>query len=321
MLPHVIHAPVAAALDPETWARDNVETVRRDLVRHGAVLLRGFRIDSPQRFETVYGTLLGAPLPYVERSSPRTAVNGNVFTSTEYPASRPIFLHNEQSYNLTFPRFIGFYCQTPAQEGGETPLADTRRVWSRIAPTVREALIERDYLYRRVFGAGMGYAWRDAYQVDTPEALQAYCDSRAISLTWLDDARLMAVTSQRRSVAARHPESGELTWFNHLTFFHSSTLEPDLRELMSEVCAQDELPHATYFGDGAEIDDDIVDGLRAAYRAEEVAFTWQAHDLLLLDNLLTAHGRRPFRGERRVLVAMSEGENWSNVALASAPPV
>lgn len=320
VLPFVIEASAAAAGDPEGWASDNVATVRDRLTRHGAVLLRGFQIDSPQRFEAVYQALLGPPLPYIERSSPRTVVKGNVFTSTEYPAGRPIFLHNEQSYNLTFPRFIGFYCQTPAETGGETPLANTRGVWSRIAPAIRDSLVERGYLYRRVFGAGMGYAWRDAYQVETPEDLEAYCQAQAISLTWLDSARKAAATRQRRSVAARHPESGELTWFNHLTFFHPTSLEPDLREMIAEVCGEDELPHATYFGDGAAIDDAIMDELRAAYRAEETTFPWQAYDLLLLDNLLTAHGRRPFRGSRRVLVAMSQGEHWSNVAMTGASP-
>ncbi|WP_281425855.1 TauD/TfdA family dioxygenase [Polymorphospora rubra] len=33
--------------------------------------------------------------------------------------------------------------------------------------------------------------------------------------------------------------------------------------------------------------------------------TWRAGDLLLIDNVLTAHGRRSFEGTRRVLVAMS----------------
>jgi hypothetical protein len=32
---------------------------------------------------------------------------------------------------------------------------------------------------------------------------------------------------------------------------------------------------------------------------------WRRGDLLLIDNMLTAHGRRPCTGDRRVLVAMS----------------
>jgi alpha-ketoglutarate-dependent taurine dioxygenase len=33
---------------------------------------------------------------------------------------------------------------------------------------------------------------------------------------------------------------------------------------------------------------------------------WNAGDLLLIDNVLVGHGRRPFVGDRRVLVAMSD---------------
>ena len=45
-------------------------------------------------------------------------------------------------------------------------------------------------------------------------------------------------------------------------------------------------------------------GSRLALRAETVTFPWRRGDVLLLDNMLTAHGRRPFTGDRRVLVAM-----------------
>ena len=39
-------------------------------------------------------------------------------------------------------------------------------------------------------------------------------------------------------------------------------------------------------------------------RAEAVTFSRQRGDVLVLDHMLTAHGRRPFTGARRVLVAM-----------------
>jgi alpha-ketoglutarate-dependent taurine dioxygenase len=49
-----------------------------------------------------------------------------------------------------------------------------------------------------------------------------------------------------------------------------------------------------------------VEQIRQAYRQETVAFPWQKGDLLMLDNMLVAHGRNPFSGERKVIVSMAE---------------
>jgi len=42
------------------------------------------------------------------------------------------------------------------------------------------------------------------------------------------------------------------------------------------------------------------------YQQEAVIFPWQAGDILMLDNMLTSHGRKPFVGARKVLVGMAE---------------
>lgn len=39
----------------------------------------------------------------------------------------------------------------------------------------------------------------------------------------------------------------------------------------------------------------------------KVVFPWQTGDVLMLDNMLTAHAREPFQGPRKVVVAMAEG--------------
>jgi alpha-ketoglutarate-dependent taurine dioxygenase len=105
---------------------------------------------------------------------------------------------------------------------------------------------------------------------------------------------------------SRHPRTGELVWFNHATFFHVSTLEPTLRDSMLAEFPEGELPANTYYGDGSPIEPEVLDHLRAAYHAETVSFPWQAGDLLLLDNMLVAHGRAPYAGPRQILVGMAE---------------
>jgi alpha-ketoglutarate-dependent taurine dioxygenase len=74
---------------------------------------------------------------------------------------------------------------------------------------------------------------------------------------------------------------------------------------LSEFSLND-LPYNTYYGDGSPIEDEVVDEIREAYRQETVAFPWQAGDVLMMDNMLVAHGRNPFSGTRKILVAMGE---------------
>jgi hypothetical protein len=49
-----------------------------------------------------------------------------------------------------------------------------------------------------------------------------------------------------------------------------------------------------------------VEQIYEAYRQEQVAFDWQTGDILMLDNMLCAHGREPFVAPREIAVAMAE---------------
>ena len=61
-----------------------------------------------------------------------------------------------------------------------------------------------------------------------------------------------------------------------------------------------------HYGDGGRIPDEVMDHLRAAYRAASTRFDWERDDILIVDNMLAAHGREPFTGPRKIAVAMAE---------------
>jgi hypothetical protein len=59
--------------------------------------------------------------------------------------------------------------------------------------------------------------------------------------------------------------------------------------------------------------------VREAYRQETVTFPWQEGDILMLDNMLVAHGRSPFVGSRKIAVGMSETYSYSPTAVETLP--
>lgn len=302
-LPLVIE-PAVRGVNLIAWAASQRDFIEASLFEHGGVLFRNFGVKTASQLEQFVKAVSSDLLEYRERSSPRSKVAGNVYTSTEHPASQAIFLHNENSYQNTWPLKIFFFCETAPEEGGETPIADVRKVFARISPETRERFMRKGWMYVRNFGDGFGLPWTTVFQTTDKAAVEQYCHENGIEVVWKDGDRLR--TMAVRPAIAKHPRTGEMSWFNHATFFHVSTLEPSIRDLLIEEFAADELPTNTAYGDGSQIELDVLAEMRQAYQEETVTFSWQRGDILLLDNMLVAHGRAPYSGARKILVGMSE---------------
>jgi alpha-ketoglutarate-dependent taurine dioxygenase len=287
-----------------TWARENRAVVELHLHRAGALLFRGFDLKSVEEFEQVALAISHELAEYRFRASPRTTVKDRIYTSTDYPAVEEIFPHNEHSYSPVFPLRLYFYCVTPPATGGETPIGDTRRVNARVPEEIRERFRRLGILYVRNYGDGMGLPWQTVFQTEDPAAVGEYCRQHGIEMEWKGDGRLR--TRQIGPAIVRHPRTGEEIWFNHATFFHVSSLPAAVRDSLLRQYAAEDLPNQTFYGDGSAIEPEVLAALQQAYRAEMVAFPWETGDLLLLDNMLAYHGRRPFTGARKVVVAMAE---------------
>jgi alpha-ketoglutarate-dependent taurine dioxygenase len=302
--------PAAPGVDLLAWARTSRGFIERHLAEHGGILFRGFGSQSPQNFEEFINVVSGEALEYRERSSPRSAVAGNIYTSTEHPPDQHIFLHNENSYAGTWPLKIFFCCVTAAQQGGETPICDVRRVYERIAPEIRERFEQKGVMYVRNFSDHIGLSWKTVFQTDDRAQVEQYCRNAGYDFEWRDSNRLR--TRRVAPAVARHPHTGDHVWFNHATFFHVSTLEPAVRNALRAQFADEDLPNQTYYGDGSPIEDSVLDAVRNAYYEETVKFPWQVGDVLALDNMLVAHGRTPYAGPRKILVGMATPHNKHN---------
>lgn len=302
-LPLVIR-PSLGRIDAVRWAQENHDFIEASLLEHGALLFRDFSLDTVESFEQFIKAISGELLEYRERSSPRSEVSDRIYTSTDYPANQSIFLHNENSYQRTFPLKLFFYCSVPAQQGGETPIADCRKILQRIDPEIRERFTRKKWMYVRNFGDGFGLPWQTVFQTSDRRQVEEQCALKGIRVDWKDGNRLRVSTVLPAVV--KHPRTGEWSWFNHATFFHVSTLEPAMREILLEEFGEHDLPTNTFYGDGAPIEADVLDKLREIYAGEMISFPWQQGDVMMLDNVLSAHGRSSFIGPRKILVGMAE---------------
>jgi natural product biosynthesis luciferase-like monooxygenase protein/amino acid adenylation domain-containing protein/non-ribosomal peptide synthase protein (TIGR01720 family)/FkbM family methyltransferase len=302
MLPLVVE-PAVPEVDAAEWSKTHRDEVARDLLQHGAILFRGFGLGTTEAFERFAGSIC-SELFNENGEHPRESVSGNVYTPVFYPPDQKLLWHNENSFNLRWPMKILFACSRPADQGGETPLVDSRRVFAELDPEVRQKFVDRQVAYQRNFGAGVGLDWQTVFQTTEREDLERRARAEVIELEWKDGERLR--TRSIRPAVARHPVTGEWTWFNQAQHWHVSCLDPETRRSMEALFAEGDLPRNCYYGDGTPIADADMQHILDVYSRLEVSFPWQPGDAMVIDNMLVAHARNPFAGERRILVALGD---------------
>jgi alpha-ketoglutarate-dependent taurine dioxygenase len=271
---------------------------------HGGVLFRGFDLTTAEDFETAAQTIEPHLLNYTEGQSQRRSILNKIYNSTDYPARFDIVMHNELSYAHQPPRRILFFCHTAPAYQGETPIVDCRRVLDLMNPELRERFAERRIKYVKYMhgGSGFGKSWQGHFETEDRAEVEEYLTRGSVEFEWLPDGSLR--TSQVRPAIVDHPDTGEPVWFNQATLWHVSALGEQGRVLRQRTPI-DRLPTNAYYGDGGTIADEDLEEVRQLMWTEAVVFPWQQSDLLVLDNILVAHGRRAYAGPRKILVAMA----------------
>jgi hypothetical protein len=296
--------PGAGQLELTEWVAGHREWLNNQLRTAAGVLFRGFGVDSVAGFQEVVAAYSPQLLDYYERSTPRERVSGKVYTSTEYPPERHIPLHSESAYSYRWPRTLWFCCLQPASHGGATPLADTRVLLAALEQGLREQFTKRRVMYTRNYHDGFDIPWQVAFQTEDKGAVADYCRQVGMEYEWRRNGVLR--TWQVLDAIVTHPDTGEQLWFNQVHAYHISSLDDEMQAAVRGTFADDDLPRNVCYGDGTPISGDELAHISQVYQQATVSFPWRTGDVLLLDNMLTAHGRAPYAGSRRVVVAMTD---------------
>ncbi|MEH1798871.1 MAG: TauD/TfdA family dioxygenase [Nostoc sp.] len=306
-LPLIIK-PSVLDVDLADWAEANREFIDTNLIKHGAILFRDFNITTAAAFEK-FGLAVCSELFNENGEHNRETVTGKVYTPVFYPADSKLLWHNENSFNHRWPMKILFGCRQPAQQGGETPIVDSRKVFQLIEPKIREQFVEKQVMYVRNYGNGLGLDWQTVFQTQSRADVEKFCQSNLIDFEWKNDGGLRTISI--RPAVIKHPQTSELSWFNQAQHWHLACLDIQTRESLLSSFKKEDLPRNCFYGDGTPIEDSTMIDICGVYQRLEVCFPWQEGDILLLDNVLTAHGRNPYVGKRKLFVAMSELTSFS----------
>jgi alpha-ketoglutarate-dependent taurine dioxygenase len=306
--------PASPGVDLADWAAANRDEIEANLLRHGAVLFRGFGLHSADAFEGA-ATAICPELFGEYGDLPREGVGGKVYGSTPYPPDMTILFHNEGSHLPRWPLRQFFYCAIAAQSGGETPILDCREVHKQLDPALREKFATKGLMYVRNFSPGVDVPWQKFFHSEDRAAVEEACRKDGMTCEWTKDDGLRI--RQLAQAVARHPKTGEMVFFNQVQLHHPSCLDPAVWASLRSLFAEEDMPRNVYYGDGTPIEEETMETLGKLYWKLAVAFPWQEGDMILLDNMLVAHARNPYVGPRKIGVAM--GAMMTAADLEAAP--
>jgi alpha-ketoglutarate-dependent taurine dioxygenase len=295
---------VDAAGSAPRWAAEHREALREVAAEHGSVLVRGLGVRDATEAESVFRQLADPLMTEKEAFAPRQTYADGVYSSLKWPSNQPMCMHHELSYTLEVPSLLLFACLVAPAHGGATALADSADVLDALPTDLVDRFEREGWLLTRSYNDEIGATLDEAFGTDDRGAIESYCRANAIELEWQPDGGLR--TTQRRSAVVRHPTIGRRCWFNQVAFLNEWTLDPEVREFLVDVYGAESLPFNTRFGNGDPIDEDVVALLNEVYEANTAREPWQAGDLMLVDNIRTAHSREAFEGPREVVVAMAD---------------
>ncbi|MBM76281.1 MAG: hypothetical protein CMK59_12830 [Proteobacteria bacterium] len=289
------------------WSSGQKEWFRKTLQEYGAIILRGFPVESSEAFEQFLDTAGFPRMPYLGGAAPREKVTpGRVLTANESPPSEPIPFHHEMAQVPNPPAYVFFFCVLPPQEGGETAIVHSNRVYKRFAaidPDFAEKVEREGVQYIRVMPdqddpkSPIGRSWRSTFLTDDRAVAEQKMKDLGTTWTWLENGNLRTQTATVPAIRT-DSRTGMKTFFNSMVAAYTGWVD-SRNDPQKAVCC----------GDGSAVNGDTLEKTAQAMEEEAAKIRWQRGDVMLIDNKLVLHARKPFVGPRRIVASIAPDDS------------
>lgn len=275
------------------------------LYQYGAVLFRGWPLVCAKDFKRTIGSLVPSLSSYTGGDSPRNKVLSNIYVSTNFPPSYDIPLHNEKSFSNSSPTLAFFFCEKAPLAGGETPIADGRKIYRSLSNELLEKFASKKikYIMNLHDGFGVGKSWQECFETSSKKDVEFFLNGINAQFFWKNNGGLRV--EEVINPVVRHPITNETVFFAQVDQWEPSYIAQNTNCSM-DVLDEDLSYHSCVYGDNSKILHQDIDTILDAVKHHTVSFKWQEGDLLIADNILTLHGRYSYSGDRKILVAFSD---------------
>ena len=288
----------------ESWVKENISSLQKELSCTGALLFRGFPIDDAESYHHFFSAFGYQHFTYQESLSNAVRINFTElgFSANEAPKEVEIYLHNEMAQTPIFPNIISLFCERAADRGGATILCRTDHLYQEIAAaepklTAKLAQVGVKYTNRMPSAdnpnSAQGRGWQSTLSVKTIEQAEQKLRSLGYNWEWQSDGSLSAQT--KALPAIKSVANNRQVFFNQL-----------IAAYQGWQGVKDNPSVGLCFGDDSQIPKQFLATACAIAKSNAYDLMWQDGDVAMVDNRLAMHGRRPYAGKRvrRVLVAL-----------------
>ncbi|XP_077985163.1 dapdiamide synthesis protein DdaC-like [Glandiceps talaboti] len=301
-----LYQAVASDVSIETWAERARAMIDEKLHIYGTILFRGLPLNGVDNFSRFVKALRYKNKLYIGGSGQRHEVDELVYTAADNePPVYTIEPHNEMAYHNDPPMKLLFYCDHPATpgHGGESVVADVRDILPKLNKEVVDKFERLGVRYHNYVGCkNKNDSPRNWQEINDKIKLSLFLENHGYGYRWEDNNSL--IFWQNVPAFRRHPLTGERIWFNQITGNHASYCfdHPNFVDL---DIPNWKYPYHSTYGDGSEIEPEVIQHIRDVLWQTAVGFQMQKSDVLVYDNMYTQHARIGYTGKRKLVVALT----------------